>query len=529
MQYPYDQVENGFGFDTRRKINKNFSNVESDIKELQSQVNVIVTGSGTSNPEVLQGRVSFVDGTTKATLNERINNDISFLNSKQKNRFLDVVVDYKVQKAKLGNASAIFQQAIDESSSLGVWLVVPEGSYHMEKELIAKTGLKMILHKDAKIIRYHDNCMMLNGVIGDSSGASDIIIDGGQWDLQGDEILFDGSAFAMGYAKNITLRNLKIYDVYFSHGMELCALDGISVEFCEGYGFKDDTGTRTTAEFIQIESGSSAGFPYFGSTYGTISKNIFVNRCKTGPSASLPAWNVGLGSHATQSIYGGDSIYITGCDFSTVETGITLTGYTNVVLEKTKINSKKGVKIAFDNVTQTNVVLRDVNILATLYMGVHMDKVKGITFDHCTIDGYTNALYGSNTSDVLVNNNCDLSGQTSDTVAIITYANNVKVKDTIIRKAGRHAFNIYDNATNFRIRDCEIIDVTTNVFNLAGSNTKGIIIEGNNIKDTTLTNVLAATAGVDRLFFNKNFYPASIATPISSSATNSDVTGNIAV
>lgn len=529
MQYPYEQVNNGFNFETRRKINDNFKDVESDIKELQNQLNAVVIGSGTSSAEVVQGRVSSTDGTTKATLNDRINTDIAFLNDKQKNRFLDVVIDYKVQKSKLGNASAIFQKAIDETSLLGVWLVVPAGSYYMEKELIAKTGLKMILHKDAKIVRYHDNCMMLNGVMGDSFGASDIIIDGGQWDLQGDEILLDGSGFAMGYAKNITLRNLKIYDVYFSHGMELCALDGVTVEFCEGYGFKDDTGTRTTAEFIQIESGSSAGFPYFGSAYGTTSKNIFVHRCKTGSSASLPAWNVGLGSHANQSIYGGDFIYISGCDFVTVETGITLQGYTNVVVEKTKINSKKGMKIAFDNVTKSNIVLRDMNILATLYMGVHMDKAKGITFDHCTIDGYTNALYGSNTSDVLINNNCDLSGQTSDTVAIITYANNVKVKDTTIRKAGRHAFNIYDNATNFRIRDCEIIDVTTSVFNLAGSNTKGIIIEGNNILDTSLTNVLAATAGVDKLFFNKNFYPASITTPISSSATNSDVTGNIAV
>jgi hypothetical protein len=311
--------------------------------------------------------------------------------------------------------------------------------------------------------------------------------------------------------------------------MEICAIDGATIEFCEGYGFKDDTGTRTTAEFIQIEPGTSAGFPYFGPGDGTLSKNIFVDRCKTGASASLPAWNVGLGSHATQTIYGGDFIYITGCDFVTVENGLSITGHTNVVVEKTKINSKKGAKIAFDNATKTNVVFRDVNIKATSLMGVHMDGVKGVTFDHCTIDGYTNAIYGVNTTDVLVNNNCDLSGQTSDTVAIITYAKNVRVKDSIIRKAGRHAFNIYDNASNFRIRDCEIIDVANIVFNLAGSNTKNIIIEGNNVTDTSLTNVLAATAGVDKLFFNKNFYPASITTPISSSATNSDTTGNIAV
>lgn len=528
MKYPYRQKDNGLGREGRNVDNMNMKDIESDIKELQGQVNGLVIGSGTSNAEVVQSRTA-LDGIAKTTLNDRLNYDASFLNNKIKSRYVDVVSDYKAKTETLSNTSAIFQTAINETAELGVWLVVPAGSFFMEKELIAKAGLKMILHKNAKIIRYHNNCMVLNGVSGDQVGYDNIWIDGGQWDLQGDTIKDDGSCFAMGYARNITIRNTKIYDVYFSHGMEICAIDGARIEFCEGYGFIDDTGTRTTAEFIQIEPGTTTGFPYFGLGTGAISKNICVEGCKTGSSSSAPAWNVGIGSHATQSVYGGDSIYITACDFSTVETGITITGYTNVVVEKTKINSKKGAKVAFDNVTKANIVFRDVNIVATVYMGVHMDKVKGITFDHCTIDGYTNALYGANTSDVLVNNNCDLSGQTSDTVAIITYANNIKVKDTTIRKAGRHAFNIYDNATNFRIRDCEIIDVTTNVFNLAGSNTKGIVIEGNNIIDTTLTNVLNATAGVDKLFFNKNFYPASIATPIASSATNSDVTGNIAV
>ncbi|AKU43359.1 tailspike protein [Bacillus phage Silence] len=525
---PTKTITTAWDNNNRNNMEQNRKDVSQGLDELQNQIDNLIIGSGSSSAEVIQARQT-LEGTTAATLNERINNDISYLNRKQKNQFADIVEDYKVKKDTLSNASSIFQTAINETAALGIWLVVPAGSYHMEKELIAKSGLKMILHKDAKMIRYHDNCMMLNGVTGDSAGGNDIIIDGGQWDLQGDTILFDGSAFAFGYAKNIIIRNLKVYDVYFSHGMEICAIDGARVEYCEGYGFKDDTGTRTTAEFIQIEAGTSAGFPYFGPGNGNISKNIDVTGCKTGPSGSLPAWNVGLGSHATQTVYGGDVIRVSKCDFTTVETGMQITGYTNVTLDKIKINSKKGVKISFDNATKTNVVLRDMVIKATSLMGVHMDGVKGITFEHCDIDGYTNAIYGTNTTDVNINSNCDLSGQTSDTIAIITYAKNVKVRDSIIRKAGRHAFNIYDNSSNFRIRDCEIIDVTNVVFNLAGSNTKNIIIEGNNISDASLTNVLAATAGVDRLYFNKNFYPSTISTPINSVATNSDVTGNIAI
>jgi hypothetical protein len=73
-----------------------------------------------------------------------------------------------------------------------------------------------------------------------------------------------------------------------------------------------------------------------------------------------------------------------------------------------------------------------------------------------------------------------------------------------------------------------ILDVadTGNAFNFAGSNTKIGEVRGNHVVDTVLNNVVAATAGMDRLYFNNNIYAASIVTPINSTATNSDTTGN---
>jgi hypothetical protein len=73
-----------------------------------------------------------------------------------------------------------------------------------------------------------------------------------------------------------------------------------------------------------------------------------------------------------------------------------------------------------------------------------------------------------------------------------------------------------------------ILDVadTGNAFNFAGSNTKIGHVRGNHVIDTVMVNVVAATSGMDRLFFNDNFYAASITTPINSTATNSDTSGN---
>lgn len=449
--------------------------------------------------------------------------NVGALQRKFKSKEVDVVEDYKVVKGVLGNAATLIQQAIDECAPLGIWVIVPKGDYYLEKSLIAKAGLKLLVHKDAKMLRYHNDCMVLNGVSGNTVGQSNIWIEGGSWDCRGNVIADDGSAFAMGYASNITLRNLKIYNVNFSHGMEICAIDTADIEFCEGYGFIDAGGTRTTAEFIQIERGTSAGFPYFGSGDSTISKNIRVKRCKVGASDVAPSFNVGLGSHDTQTAYGGDNIYIADCDFSqAVEMGVDLRGYTNVVIERTKMKGKQGLGIYHDGTTISNIVVRDCDITGTAGSGIRLDAVKKIVIENTKIVGSTNAIYGTTVSDLDICNKTDLAGQSSDAITILTNSVNISVTRSIIRQAGRHGVNIYDNTSHIRLRDNEIIDVTTNAFNFAGANTKLVFVTGNLVLDTTLTNIVAATGGVDKLVFKENVYSSAITTPINSVATNSN-------
>jgi hypothetical protein len=438
--------------------------------------------------------------------------------------WVDIVETYKLKEQDEANSAIIMQQAIDEVSALGIWLIIPAGEYYLNASLIAKSGTKILAHKDAKFYRYHTACMVLNGVAPTATGNSDIWIEGGQWDCRGHEINDDGSAFAMGYAKNITIRNLKIFNVNYSHGMELCALDTVDVEFCEGYGFIDPSGTRTMAEFIQIERGTSTGFPYFGPGDGTICKDVRIKRAKVGPSDVAESWFCGAGSHDSIVNTGADGVYIEDCDFSLArKTGIQIKAMKNVVVERTKAYGEKGIEIGHDQSTYTNVTIRKCDIKGTVVSGISLDGVTGLYIEQSKIDGYTNAIFGQRSKHVDADHRCELYSQTSDAVTIVTNSSHINFNRCIVKKAGRHAFNIYDGAQHYRIRDCVLEDVTTNAFNLAGANTKHIQITGNTVTDTTLTNIINSSAGADNVVFKDNVYPASIAVPINSAAVNSDV------
>jgi len=442
----------------------------------------------------------------------------------------DVVTYYKVPQGIVNNAAALIQQAINECAPLDVWVVVPEGNYFLEKSLITKKGLKMIINKNATFYRYHTNVMVMNGESGNLVGQDDIWIDGGTWDVRGHLIDHDGSGFAFGYAKNITLRNAEILNVNFSHGVELAAIEGANIEYVKCYGFIDNTGTRGYAESIQIESGTKSGFPYFGSGANQLSKHIRIKGCTAGASDVAGAWNVGIGTHTDATITVADDISIIDCNYTEVlDTGIIANGYKTIYIERTPIESRNGIKIAHDGITETNFTLRDSNVRAIDGPALYLYGVTKGLVEHNVLDGYTNAIYGKNTKGVDIINKNDLSGQTGDAYSFSDGSSDITAQGNIIRKAGRHGFNAYQNVSHLRFYDNEILDVTVNAFNFQGENAVGIVGRGNKIKDTSLNAVLLASSAVSALIFKDNFYPSAITNPLQSTAVNSDTTGNKAV
>lgn len=57
MKYPYEQVDNGFSLETRRKINDNFKDIESDIIEVNQRVTSVDTVTSNRMTEIEKGVV----------------------------------------------------------------------------------------------------------------------------------------------------------------------------------------------------------------------------------------------------------------------------------------------------------------------------------------------------------------------------------------------------------------------------------------------------------------------------------------
>lgn len=431
---------------------------------------------------------------------------------------------------EIANDATIFQTAIDTNAPNGTWIIVPKGNYKLTSPLILKDGTKILMHKDARLVRYHADNIFQNGTTGDTKGQDNITVLGGKLDLRGHLNKTDGSGFAFGYAKNIWVRDVEIYNVYYSHGMEICAIDTAFIERVGSYGYIiDDAGVRDYVEAIQIERGTSSSFPYFGPGDNTICKNIRVHYCKFGASPEAPSWPVAIGSHQTQDVVSADNVEIIGCTSvdNLTNACIIAKGYKNLTIERCTMKGGRGILLYDNQSIRATVALRGNKITSTVGESLRIEFLDGVTLDGGNVlIGQTNSIYikGAN---VKISSANDLESATNDALVIWGQSSNVVVDGVTIRNAGRHAFNIYDGSKVIKILNSIIIQATSSVFNLAGANTKNIKIRGNHLENAgTLTNVLISTGGVDRLFFNDNTYPASIAVPINSAATNSDTTGN---
>jgi hypothetical protein len=443
-------------------------------------------------------------------------------------------VDLKILGAdatEVNNAAGILQSAIDTNAPLGIWVIVPKGNYKLSAPVILKDGTKILMHKDAKLSRYHNDNIFQNGSTGDTKGYDNITILGGKLDLRGTTLKQDGTGIALGYAKNIWIRDVEIYNVYYSHGIEICAMDTVFVERCGLYGYIIDAAlTRDYVEAIQVERGTSSSFPYFGPGDNTISKNVRIHYCKFGASDIAPTWPTAIGSHQDVSVPSVDNLEIIGCvsvnDLSYA--CIVGKGYKNVTIERNTLKAARGVLMYDGPGARANVTMRKNNIVSTVGEAVRLDGINKVSFDDNTLEGQTNGIMitgGSSGVKILDTN--EISSNTSDAVCINGASNRVKCDGATIKKAGRYAFNIYEAAKQVKILNNFIIEVLgASAFDLASSGTQNIVIKGNSIEATTITNVLKSSGGPDRLYFNDNIYPASIAVPINNIATNSDMTNN---
>ena len=88
----------------------------------------------------------------------------------------------------------------------------------------------------------------------------------------------------------------------WGHALDACGINGLHISECDFKGFLDIDGDRSFSEAVQLDIQVPGAFPKFGTTDGTITKNVVIEKCYFGRSdhPKMKAWNRAIGSHASR-------------------------------------------------------------------------------------------------------------------------------------------------------------------------------------------------------------------------------------
>ncbi|MFL1904754.1 right-handed parallel beta-helix repeat-containing protein [Streptomyces tauricus] len=228
------------------------------------------------------------------------------LNSMQQAASL-LVTNYGADSSGTTNAAPGIQLALNAARDLGgAQVVVPPGIYLIGATLRIYGNTRLSLMAGAEFRRNVAGTMIVNGDAGQAfggyTGHSDIIIEGGLWNMRGTTVGLTASAMciSIGHASDIIIRDLEVRDLPGYHAVEFNSTIHGTIQNCRFRGFIDPGG-RDFAEAVQIDLAKSVGvFGGFGPYDHTPCEDITVTGCYFGASgtAGTTAWPRGIGSHS---------------------------------------------------------------------------------------------------------------------------------------------------------------------------------------------------------------------------------------
>lgn len=217
------------------------------------------------------------------------------------------------------------QKAIDEAArgDKSNTVYIPAGTYRVEDVIALKSNINVILDDQAVILNginkpeYASIIFMTGSYTGDKSkttwkGISNVTFSGGTIDMNGTlsedgtrcgnlNFINSSGAFALGYSKNITIENVNFLNSYKGHVMQICACDTVVVDNCNFLGqaipsILSESNTNNL-ETIQIEPGTTKGFPYAENNDGIAATNVTIQNCYFGKSEDCGEPIVAIGTH----------------------------------------------------------------------------------------------------------------------------------------------------------------------------------------------------------------------------------------
>lgn len=183
---------------------------------------------------------------------------------------------------------------------------IPSGTYYISKALVIYDHTTLILEDDTILQRHSRDALLKNGkkfgFYHGYQGNGHIKIKGGIFDMNGSKYPYNNTAMSIGHAEDIELIDITVLDVVGGHALDACGINGLYIKDCKFKGFFDVNGDRSFSEAIQLDIQVPGSFPKFGTTDGTITKNVVIEDCYFGNSnqPKMQAWNRAIGSHASR-------------------------------------------------------------------------------------------------------------------------------------------------------------------------------------------------------------------------------------
>ena len=224
------------------------------------------------------------------------------------------------------------QEAIDTvtANEEGGTVYLPAGTYLVKTWIFLKSNLTIQMDEDAVILNgintsESSSIMFMCGPYtgnGDKSeweGIENITIEGGTIDMNGEmnasqtapknlpSVGSSTGAIALGYTKNVTLREVTFRDSFNGHAIQICNSDTVLIEDCKFIGqslpSSNSASDSSQKEFIQIEPSSTAGFPYATNETFEASQNITIRNCYFGASDKCGEPMVAIGTHSQKYVF----------------------------------------------------------------------------------------------------------------------------------------------------------------------------------------------------------------------------------
>lgn len=190
------------------------------------------------------------------------------------------------------------------------------------------------------------------------------------------------------------------------HAIDACGINGLYIKSCSFEGFIDYSGERFYSEAIQLDIQVPGAFPKFGTTDGTITKNVVIEDCYFGPSElpEMGSWNRAIGSHASRHNRYYENIHIRNNIFEDIQ-GYALTPlkYKDAFIINNKfINCEGGIRYlgVRDGKNAADVMTgKDLGSQAGINMNIIGNEFKGsMSKDAIHVHNYNNVKH----KDVLI-------------------------------------------------------------------------------------------------------------------------------